>query len=105
MKTIIVTFIYENTTTFTPPDPSIKKNLAFNTEATVVPGDIIKSPNYTNNLIVMYVFHTKYSFVNSVNGKLSCSYTSLHDKEIRPLILEIDTQSAVTGNIIGHRNL
>jgi len=104
MKTIIIAFVHKRTSDAAPVNLSTRKKYAYNTEAAIIPGDIIKSPNYEDSMFVMYVLPKKYSFFNNINGKLSCSITSLYDREIRPLVLKAGAENSITGHIVGHCN-
>lgn len=69
MVTILV--VYSNKKNLSPAEMGRLKKYSFNTESDVKVGDMIKSPEYTESMVIAEVFDTCYRYYNSVTGDLT----------------------------------
>lgn len=95
MKTILV--IYTDTKIIVP---NYKKRYAFNTEANLKEGDMIKSPDYETNMQVVKILDKAYIFFNKVTGELTDEFNNANQYTIRELKLFNEEKNVVYASII-----
>ena len=98
MKTILV--IYTNAKSVKRSEIAQYKKYSFNTEADLEVGDIIKSPQYNTNMMVVKILPRVYKYYNRSTGKLSNTFNSTNQWEIRPLVLREEDEMTVYGSLI-----
>lgn len=98
MKTIIV--IYTNEKVLTDKLKGNSKHHSFNTESDLKVGDIIKSPSYTTNMMIIKVFDEAFTYLNNVTGELSNNYNSVNQREIRTLVIGEDEKEVIYGSLV-----
>ena len=98
MKTILV--IYTNAKSVKKSEIARYKKYSFNTEADLEVGDIIKSPQYNTNMMVVKILPRVYKYYNRSTGKLSNTFNSTNQWEIRPLVLREEDEMTVYGSLI-----
>lgn len=98
MKTILV--IYTDTAIKSKKDIARCKKYSFNTESNLEVGDLLDSPDYSTRMQVVMVLNKKFKYYNSQTGKMSNTFDSTSQWEIRPLIIREDTEEAVYASIV-----
>lgn len=93
MKTIFV--VFSNTT-----PQKYDKRYCFNTDSDLKVGDVIKSPNYTTNLVVVETLNKRFSYFNRTTGELSDEITSTSDFPILELKVGEQDSSIVYGTLV-----
>lgn len=93
MKTIFVVF------TNTAPQ-KYDKRYCFNTDSNLKVGDIIKSPNYTTNLVVVEILDKQFTYFNRTTGELSNEINSTSDFPILELKVGEQDSSIVYGTLV-----
>lgn len=76
MKTIFLVYLHEKVTVSQANDRKMKKH-CFRTEDDLKVGDVIKSRNYSANMLVTDVIEKDYTHYNSTTGELSTEPTLL----------------------------
>ncbi len=98
MNAIIV--IYTNEKVLTDKLKGSSKHYSFNTESDLKVGDIIKSPSYTTNMMIIKVFDEAFTYLNNVTGELSNNYNSVNQREIRTLVIREDEKEVIYGSLV-----
>jgi len=94
MKTILV--IYTNVLLTSKKEIGTKKKYAFNVDLdTVEEGDLLDSPEYSTKMQVVRVLDSKYKYYNSSTGKLSNSFNSTSQWDIRTMIVREETDEQI----------
>ena len=101
MKTIIV--IYTNSRVTKKSDIGRHKKYSFNTAGDVLEGDMLDSPNYDTNMQVVKVLGKSHKFYNSSTGKLSNTYTSTSQWEVRTLEVRNTSEDVVYASIVSEK--
>jgi len=76
------------------------KKYAFNTDAPLKVGDMIKSNSYNNAMQVVRLLDKCFKFYNGTTGKLSNEFDSTNQWEIRELIIREENDDVIYGQII-----
>ena len=99
MKTVLVVYtkLKEVTDKELKTLARFEKKYAFVAEDLKV-GDIIESPDYTSNMLVVKTLTKVYKYYDSVTGKMSNTFNSTKQWEIRELILQPKKEEAVYYN-------
>lgn len=93
MNTILVIYISGTT----PVTPGYTQRYAFNADETVKVGDIIKSPNYNNNMQVVEKVDTCYKYFNKTTGELTNKFKNSNSFPIRTLDVREHSGDIVNG--------
>lgn len=93
MKTIVV--VYSNTEKLSKAEIGKMKKYSFNTDADIKVGDLLDSPTYTTKMLVVKVLNKQYKYYNTSTGKLSNSYNSTSQWEIRTLVIREDDNEVI----------
>lgn len=94
MKTILVVYLQNKVTVSQANDRKMKK-YCFKTEDDLKVGDIIKSREYSTDMLVTDVIDKEYSFYNSATGCLSTEVNSTGCYPIKTLCIREDDESVV----------
>lgn len=97
MKTILV--VYSNVRNLSKEEVKKQKYYAFNSKD-LQEGDIIKSPNYTTDMVVVKVLPVAYKYYNMSTGELSNDYNSTSQREIRELVIREDNAEVVYASFV-----
>ncbi|WP_428743117.1 hypothetical protein [Tenacibaculum sp.] len=95
-RTILV--VYSNT--LPKPNERGLKRYAFNTSDDLVEGDMIKSPEYTTNMVVVSVLDAKYKYFNANTGDLTNTFNNSRLYPIRTLKLVDVNEDIITATKI-----
>lgn len=85
MKTVLVAYSNRKLSVM---EANSKKHYAFNTEAELAEGDMINSPTYDTNMVVVRVLPQPYKYYNMSTGDLSDEFKSTAQRPIRDLIIQ-----------------
>ncbi len=96
MRTILVT--YENSKPII--GSSYIKRYAFNTDANVQEGDLIKSSKYDNKMKVEVIMDKQYTYFNVLNGDLSDEHNNSYQHPIRELRIGEEDKDIIYGIIV-----
>lgn len=67
----------------------------FRTEDNVQTGDILRSPNYSSEMVVTDVIDADYKYYNALTGELSSTITSTACYPIKNLVIREETDGVV----------
>lgn len=94
MKTIFLVYLNEKVTVSQANDRKMKK-YCFRTEDDLKVGDVIKSRNYSANMLVTDVIEKDYTHYNSTTGELSTEPNSTACYPIKTLCIREEDPSVV----------
>lgn len=93
MKTILVT--YTNVKISSKKELRKYKFYAFNTEADLKVGDMLKSQSYSTKMQVVKVLKESFLFYNASTGDLADTFTSTAQREIATLELRTNDSDVI----------
>ena len=97
-KTILV--VYTNCKSLNKSEIGRTKKYSFNTTENIRVGDKINSPQYDTEMLVVKILPRAYKYYNSSTGKMSNTFNSTLQWEIRPLVLRDVDETTVYGSLI-----
>ena len=95
MKTILVIYTNGKNITVDFANTNKIKKYCFRTENDIKVGDILKSPNYTSELMVTDVIDVDMKYYNALTGELSSTITSTACYPIKNLVIREETDGVV----------
>jgi hypothetical protein len=101
MKTIIV--IYTNSRINKKSDIGRRKKYSFNTSGDVLVGDMLNSHTYDTKMQVVKVLGKSHKYYNSSTGKLSNTYTSTSQWEVRTLEVRDTSEDIIYASIVSEK--
>ena len=94
MKTILVVYITEKLTVEQINNRKLQK-YCFRTNSDIEVGDILKSGNYTTNMVVTDVIDTDYKYYNKQTGEMRNEINSTNCYPIKTLVIRDDDETVV----------
>ena len=99
-RKVTVLVVYTNLTSISTKSLGQHKKYSFNSSDGLKEGDVITSPDYTTNMLVVKVLDKKFKYYNKMTGKMSNTFNSTSQWKIRRLIIRNQETDAVYGSII-----
>lgn len=99
MKTILVVYTNKITPLSIKEIAGLKK-YAFNSASELEFGDIISSPEYSTNMVVIKVLDNSFKYYNSATGELSNEFTSTLQWEVRTLCIRTEEETVIYGKLL-----
>ena len=94
MKTILVVYTDQKLTTEQINNRKMQK-YCFRTESEIAVGDVLKSKNYTTNMVVTDVVDADYKYYNKQTGEMRNDINSTNCYPIKTMVIRDEDDSAV----------